>query len=84
MTNMVSALRQTGPSWHDGGLFMGMHWMWWGIWIVTILVLLWAMVRLSRDRTATHRRVAERGAAEDVLRRRFAAGISVRRGIRRR
>lgn len=34
---------------------MGMHWLGWGFWLVTAALLLGAMVRILKDRSATHR-----------------------------
>lgn len=61
-------------SWHEGGLFMGMHWAWWLFWTFTLLVIAWAFVRLVSDRSETHKHVGRKEAAEEALRRRFAAG----------
>jgi uncharacterized membrane protein len=61
-------------SWHDSGLFMGMHWIWWFLWLVTIAVLLSALWRVFADRSETHRRAERHEAAEEALRKRFAAG----------
>lgn len=60
--------------WHDGGLFMGMHWLWWSVWILTFVFLIWGLIRLFGDRSATHDRVQREEAAEEALRRRFADG----------
>lgn len=60
--------------WHDGGLFMGMHWLWWSIWILAILLLGWALLRLVADQRGTHRRVEREAGAEEQLRQRFARG----------
>lgn len=61
-------------SWHEGGLFMGMHWLWWGFWILLVAVLLVAFWRLMADRSTVRRRVVEEERAEEVLRERFARG----------
>lgn len=61
-------------SWHDGGLFMGMHWLWWLIWICTIGVLVWGFQRIAADRRATQQRLGRESDAEEALRRRFANG----------
>lgn len=61
-------------TWHDGGMFMGMHWGWWSIWIVTLVVLFWAFFRVFADRSETRRRQRDRERAEDALRERFARG----------
>ncbi len=61
-------------TWHDGGMFVGMHWLWWLFWVFTILVVGWAFVRLGADRSETHREVLMQEAAEETLRRRFAVG----------
>jgi len=73
MRNHVIAGLQM-PSWHDGGLFMGMHWLWWGAWVLTIGLLGWAFVRLARDRANVNRRFTQEEVAEEALRKRFAVG----------
>ena len=60
--------------WHRQGMFYGMHWAWWLVWIATAVVLLWALWRLHADRVETHRDATRRLAAEEVLRQRFAKG----------
>lgn len=74
MNLMLSATWQVSASWHDGGMFMGMHLVWWSIWIFTVGMLLWALWRVFSDRSETHRRAENKGAAEEVLRGKFAAG----------
>lgn len=61
-------------TWHDGGMFVGMHWFWWLFWVFTLAVIGWAFVRLGVDRSESHREVLRHEAAEETLRRRFAAG----------
>lgn len=61
-------------SWHNGGMFIGMHWLWWLFWIFTLVILGWALVRLGADRSASHRQALREEAAEETLRRRYAAG----------
>lgn len=61
-------------SWHEGGLFMGMHWVWWAFWLVLILAILWAFWRLLSDRSSMRRAAANEERAEEALRRRFAEG----------
>lgn len=46
-------------SWHSEGLFMGMHWVWWLLWIATLVILGWAFWRLRVERREA-RREAER------------------------
>lgn len=60
---------------HDGGHFMGTHWLWWSVWILVFALLIWGLVRLLGDRTAAPRDGVERDEmAEEALRRRFAEG----------
>lgn len=61
-------------SWHDGGMFIGMHWLWWLFWIFTLVMVAWALIRLGADRSEMHRDAVRQEAAEETLRRRFAAG----------
>lgn len=65
---------QASDAWHDGGMFGGMHWGWWSVWIATLLVLIWAFYRLFADRSETRRGARRREAAEEELRARFARG----------
>lgn len=74
MRTQAVVMAQMQMPWHDGGLFMGMHWLWWSIWILTFVVLIWGMVRFFGDRSATHERLDREAVAEEALRRRFAEG----------
>lgn len=65
---------QGGRSWHETGLFMGMHWAWWAFWVVVLLALAQAFLRLFRDRAEMRRSAAREESAEEVLRARFARG----------
>ena len=55
MDGGVNAVLQQ-MSWHDGGLFMGMHWMWWLVSLGAFCLLAWAFVRLYADRAEIRRR----------------------------
>lgn len=74
MLATTMGVAQMARSWHGGGLFMGMHWLWWAFWTVLLLVVLLAFWRIGADRAATRRAVREEEQAEAVLRRRFADG----------
>lgn len=65
---------QASRAWHDGGMFMGMHWLWWAFWIATLAVLMWSFFRLLADRSETRQGVRREAAAELLLRERFARG----------
>jgi len=67
-------MQMQGMPWHDSGLFMGMHWVWWSFWIVVLSVLLLAFWRLYADRRQTHDTVAREERAEEALRHRYAEG----------
>lgn len=69
---MMAGLQEM--SWHDGGLFMGMHWLWWSVWFVVLGLLGWAFIRLYSERAEVRRQRGEKEAAEEALRRRFAEG----------
>ncbi len=59
------AMHQTqmqGMPWHNGGLFMGMHWIWWSFWIVVLAALLLAFWRLYADSRQMHARSPGRSA----------------------
>ncbi len=65
---------QATQTWHNRGLYMGMHWGWWVFWIVLLLVVLWAFWRLYAERSETRREAAGAMRAEEALRERFARG----------
>lgn len=60
--------------WHHQGLFMGMHWGWWLLWIATVAVVVWAFVRMAADRRAARREAERIMAMENVLRERHHRG----------
>ena len=68
------SLAQMSDAWHEGGLFMGMHWAWWAFAAGTLLVLVWAFWLAFAERGSTHRKAMKREAAEEALRQRFAQG----------
>ncbi|MFQ5535994.1 MAG: SHOCT domain-containing protein [Gemmatimonadota bacterium] len=70
----MQQMQMMGPSWHRGGLFMGMHWAWWLFWLVTLVVLVWAFWRLFADQANQRRAARELEQAEQELRTRFARG----------
>ena len=72
--NHAALTAQIQSSWHEGGLFMGMHWVWWLFVAGTLLVLIWAFWIAFSERGATHRKEATREATEEALRQRFARG----------
>jgi putative membrane protein len=47
---------------------------WWFFWIFALFIIGWAFVRAGVDRSGAHKDVLQKEAAEDTLRRRFAAG----------
>ncbi len=65
---------QMPNSWHEGGLFMGMHWAWWIFVVGTLVMLIWAFWIAFGERGATHGKAATREPAEEALRERFAQG----------
>lgn len=71
---MTTLMMTQSGVWHESGLFMGIHWLWWAFWVGAILLVLWGFWRmLSEDRTR-HRNALSREVAEAELRRRFADG----------
>lgn len=75
MMNLHTAFAvQMSPSWHDGGLFMGMHWGWWTFWVLTLALLGWGLVRVASDRTPPRPRERRAEDAEEELRARYARG----------
>jgi uncharacterized membrane protein len=70
----LNLLIQQSESWHRQGLFMGMHWGWWLLWIGTAAILVWMFWRMVADRREGQRRAQEILEAEEVLRQRFARG----------
>lgn len=65
---------QQGEVWHRQGLYMGTHWAWWLFWIALVLVLAWAFWRLFDERREARLGARRLVLAEEILRRRFAAG----------
>lgn len=65
---------QTAEVWHRQGMFMGMHWAWWFLWIGTIAIVAWAFYRLAADRMVAKREAARIREAETELRLRHARG----------
>jgi uncharacterized membrane protein len=65
---------QMQMAWHNGGLFMGMHWIWWTFWLVMLAVLFLAFWRLLADSAQTRSNLFEEERAEEALRHRFATG----------
>lgn len=70
----TAAFLQSTTVWHREGLFMGMHWVWWLFWIVTLVIIAWAFVRLFADRRQARLRELKRRQAEEALRERFSRG----------
>jgi len=70
----ILATQMPMSSWHDGGLFMGMHWVWWLTWGATVLVIGLAFGRLYMDRARTRRRVDSSSAAQADLRSQLTRG----------
>ena len=61
------------PWWDDGGHMMGMHWIWWLVWVPILLMLVWALARVYGGRERPSAWGAE-ASAEERLRRCFAEG----------
>jgi len=74
MNAFPTLVLQMQMPWHNGGLFMGMHWIWWTFWLVMLAALFLAFWRLLSDRNQTRRSVVEEERAEEALRHRFATG----------
>lgn len=73
--NALPTLRaQMSTPWHNGGLLMGMHWIWWAFWLVVIGVLFLAFWRLLTERSQMRHDLADEERAEETLRRRYARG----------
>jgi len=72
MTAFMTAIQM--QSWHDRGLYMGMHWLWWIFWIFAALILAWGLASLVSDRAETRRGADRSRAAEEELRTRYARG----------
>lgn len=53
---------------------MHMHWLWWAVWIILILLVVWGLVRLVGEERGRCDMSSQQDAAEDVLRRRFSEG----------
>ena len=71
-TNLATL--QMSGSWHDRGLFMGLHWVWWLFWVLTLFVVIWALWRAFADRRVGHLQAEKFEAAEAALHARFDRG----------
>lgn len=72
---MLTLLTAQMPrSWHDGGMFIGMHWAWWSFWILTALVVGWGLWKAAADGSAPPPPAPRQEGAEEELRRRYARG----------
>lgn len=74
MTVLLAQAGWNGMGSH-GGWMWGMHWLWWLFWIAVAALLIWALVSVvgglgPTDATGRD----DRESAEEVLRRRYAAG----------
>lgn len=74
MMLLLISTAQMPMSWHDRGMFMGMHWIWWSFWLLTIAFLSWALWRAVADRSQTRRQTERQEAAEEALRKKYAVG----------
>ncbi len=72
--NIVLAAQQRAQSWHEGGLLMGMHWVWLLFLAGTLIFLIWAFWLAFGERRTARGAAARSEAAEEALRRRFALG----------
>lgn len=46
-----TALLQTFAEGHHGGMFMGLHWSWWIVWLAIGAALIWALARMLMEPT---------------------------------
>ncbi|MCG6988410.1 MAG: SHOCT domain-containing protein [Gemmatimonadetes bacterium] len=74
MNAFAVPMAQMSMPWHNGGLLMGMHWLWWTFWLVTLAALFLAFWRLHAERSQMRRDLADEERAEETLRRRYARG----------
>lgn len=70
MMNGWTYMSQVGPN----GMLIGMGWVWWLFWVAAVIVVVWAVARLTGGRGAPPREPTPEQAAEATLRRRFASG----------
>ncbi len=70
--------------WHHGGFFLGMHALWWGFWILVLVAVGWGFWRAGGRRRSAWEDAEDVEAAEEILRRRFAAGEIDEEELRRR
>ena len=73
MTPMMTTIAQM-PMWQDGGHLMGLHWGWWTFWIVLLALLVLGVARGFGGGRSRGGGTPAETSAEEVLRRRFAAG----------
>jgi uncharacterized membrane protein len=70
-----TALVQTFADGHHGGMFMGLHWAWWMIWLAIGAALIWALARMLLE-PGPDRQPSGDGprSPEEALRTRYARG----------
>ena len=73
MTQATTMLAQM-PMWGDGGHVMGLHWGWWTFWLVVTALVVWGLARGLGGAARQKSGSASEVSAEEMLRRRLAAG----------
>lgn len=71
---LAQMLATQTPMVQDGGHMMGLHWGWWGFWIVVLMLLLWGVGRGLGRGGSQGGETTSGASAEETLRRRFAKG----------
>ena len=70
----MSMLSQMSGGGATYGMYMGLHWVWWLVWLAIIGVLVWALARGLSGAGRETRSPPHTDSAEDVLRARFDRG----------
>lgn len=69
------SLLQAFPQGHHEGMYMGLHWAWWIVWLAIGMALLWGLARtLAWHPTDASSSDRDRASAEEILRARYARG----------
>lgn len=69
------ALLQAIGDGHHTGMYMGLHWIWWLVWVGIGAALVWALARmLATPADSGPPSEPEGDSADDILRARYARG----------
>ncbi|NIU33905.1 MAG: hypothetical protein GWN82_25380 [Gemmatimonadetes bacterium] len=71
----ATSLLQAFPHGHHEGMYMGLHWAWWIVWLAIGVALLWGLARtLAWHPTNASSSDRDPASAEEILHARYARG----------